>query len=163
MSIVERDIKVICCGNILASDDGVGPKIAEKLCTLDLPKNVEVIDAGTPGLSIVDMMLGARKVVLVDAMVTGAEPGTIRKIDPDQLLVKGNGLKISLHDISLVEALRIAHEVYPERMPVEVVVIGIEAGSIEKPRIGLTQNVEKALQEAVEMVLIEIKNGLSHR
>mgnify|MGYP003342271336 CR=1 FL=1 len=59
-------------------------------------------------------------------------------------------------------ALDIAREVYPEKMPGDVVVIGIEAESIEKPRTGLTESVERAIPEAVEAILCEIRESTSH-
>jgi hydrogenase maturation protease len=157
-----KEIEVICCGNILASDDGIGPIIAKELQSLSLPENVEVIDAGTPGLALLNMILEARKAIIVDATITGARPGTIRKLNLDQLETTRKELEISLHDLSIIEALRMAREVFPEKMPRELVVIGIEAESTAKPRIGLTKNVEKAVPEAVEAVLYEIQKPLSH-
>jgi len=153
---------VICCGNILASDDGIGPVIAKELQSLSLPENVEVIDAGTPGLGLLDMILGTRKAIIVDATITGTEPGTIRKLNIDQLVTREE-LKLSLHDLSIVEALNIAREVFPEKMPRELVVIGIEGESIAKPKVGLTRRVEKVVPEAVEAVLYEIQNIPSSR
>lgn len=152
-----KEIEVVCCGNILASDDGIGPVIAKELQSLSLPENVEVIDAGTPGLTLLDMILGARKVIIVDATITGAKPGTIHQLNLDQLETAKKKREISLHDLSLVQTLSMAHEVFPEKMPEELVVIGIEAESIAKPKIGLTQSVEKAVPEAVEAILHEIQ------
>ncbi|MEM2960843.1 MAG: hydrogenase maturation protease, partial [Candidatus Bathyarchaeia archaeon] len=96
MDMIRKEIKIICCGNVLASDDGVGPAIAKELCSLDLPENVEVIDAGTPGLSIVELILGARKVIFVDATITGSKPGTVQKFILDQLEAVPKETKISL-------------------------------------------------------------------
>lgn len=155
-----KEIEVICCGNILASDDGIGPVIAKELQSLSLPGNVEVIDAGTPGLTLLDMILGARKVIIVDATITGAKPGTIHKLNLDQLET-ARKKEISLHNLSLVEALNIGREIFPEKMPDELIVIGIEAESTEKPKIGLTQGVEKAVPKAVEMILYEIRKSPS--
>ncbi|MBO3803103.1 MAG: hydrogenase maturation protease [Candidatus Brockarchaeota archaeon] len=152
-----KEIRVICCGNLFASDDGVGPAIAERLRSLGLPENVRVIDAGTPGLGILEMMKGARKVIFVDATLTGAKPGTVRKLDLGELESARKGMGVSLHEFPLADALRMAREIGLEA-PVEIVVIGIEAGSIEKPRIGLSREVERALPEALEAVLFEIKN-----
>jgi hydrogenase maturation protease len=109
-----------------------------------------------------DLILEARKAIIVDATVTGAKPGTIRKLNLDQLQTTRKELELSLHDLSLVEALNIAREVYPERMPRELVVIGIEVESTAKPKIGLTKSVEKAVPEAVEAVLDEIRKPPSH-
>lgn len=157
-----KEIEVICCGNILASDDGIGPIIAKELQSLSLPENVEVIDAGTPGLALLDMILEARKAIIVDATITGAKPGTIRKLNLYQLTTTRKELEISLHDLSLIEALSIAREVYPEKIPRELVVIGIEVESTAKPKIGLTKSVAKAVPEAVEAVLYEIQKPPSH-
>jgi len=155
-----KDIEVICCGNILASDDGIGPVIAKELQSLCLPENVDVLDVGTPGLSLLDMILGVRRVIIVDAMITGIKPGTIREIKLDQIEVSRKMPEISLHDLPLTEALNIAREFFTEKMPDELVIIGIEAESIVKPNIGLTKSVEEAVPRAVEIILHEIRKPL---
>lgn len=157
-----KGILVICCGNALASDDGVGPLIAKRLQSLSLPEDVEVIDAGTPGLTLLDIMLGAHKVIIVDATITGAKPGTVQKYDLKGLEAREEQVT-SLHELPLMAALEIAREVHLEKMPDDVVVIGIEAESVEKPRTGLTESVERAIPEAMEAILREINEGISHR
>jgi len=161
--LVLKEIKVICCGNIMASDDGIGPVIAKELQSLCLPDNVDVLDAGTPGLALLDMILGVRKVIIVDAMISGKKPGTIRELNLDQLKASRKMPAISLHDLPLTEALGIARKVYPEKMPDELVMIGIEVESIVKPNIGLTKSVEEAVPKAVEMIFHEIHKPLFTR
>ena len=163
MRPILKEIEVICCGNILASDDGIGPAIAKELQSLCLPENVDVVDAGTPGLALLDMILGIRKVIIVDAMISGVKPGTIRELKLDQLEASSKVPAISLHDLPLTEALGIARKVYPEKMPDELVMIGIEVESIVKPNIGLTKSVEEAVPKAVEMILHEIHKPLFTR
>jgi hydrogenase maturation protease len=121
-----------------------------------MPENVEVIDAGTSGLAILDMILGARKAIIVDATMTGAKPGTVQRLALNQLSSKDLH-EVSLHDLSFIEALRMGSEVLPEQMPKQIVIVGIEAESTVKPRVGLSPCVGEAIPEALSVILSEIQ------
>ena len=71
-----RKITVIGCGQILVGDDGLGVRVVEALQKMNLPENVEVIDAGVGGLAILSMIENSEKSIIVDAVHTGKEaPG----------------------------------------------------------------------------------------
>lgn len=147
---------IIGCGNILAGDDGVGIAVVRRLREQnDLPAGVEIIEAGVPGLALVELMLGADKVVLVDAFLGGTVPGTVRRFGEKELPPVGYNAGQS-HGIGLREALSFARGVLSGRCPAEVVVVGIE---IERPRRwveGLSPAVEAAVARAADMVRAEV-------
>ncbi|AGL00690.1 hydrogenase maturation protease [Desulfoscipio gibsoniae] len=145
-------IYIIGCGNELAGDDGIGIAVVRKLVVGNtLPGDVEIIEAGIPGLSLVEMMLGADKVILVDSFLGGAAPGTVRRFLEEELPKPGYNAGQS-HGIGLREALSFARGVMPANFPEEVVVVGVE---IERPQRwvqGLSPAVEAAVERAVQMV-----------
>ena len=77
-------ILVLGVGNPLMGDEGVGPRVVEYLLSrYRFPENVEVVDAGTMGFSILNLFQGADFVIVVDAVEgTGHEPGTVVSARP---------------------------------------------------------------------------------
>ncbi len=150
----KRDILIVGCGNLLFGDDGFGCEVVSKLEKMDLPDNVEVIDAGASGayylMTLVDDDI--KKIIVVDAIDFGLEPGTIKKIDVDEL---PNIKKYSFdaHNVPLAPFLKDLHN-----KGIEVVVIGCQGKEFTMPYIkpGLSEEVAKAVDKAIEMILEEI-------
>ncbi|NKB16285.1 MAG: hydrogenase maturation protease, partial [Sphingomonadales bacterium] len=60
-------ILVLGIGNILLSDEGVGPHVVGRLADEYLvPDNVEVIDGGTSGMDLLDLVTSVDALVIVD-------------------------------------------------------------------------------------------------
>lgn len=146
---------IIGCGNLLASDDAVGIEVIKILSQRELPPHVELIEAGTPGLSLIHMLEGADKAIIVDAVMSGAEPGTIYRFTADNLPSR-DIVPSSLHDLNLVDAIELGRQLQDELMPREIVIIGVEISRAEKFRIGLSPEVERVIPRLVEAVLKEL-------
>lgn len=77
----KKDILIVGCGNLLFGDDGFGCEVVSKLEKMNLPDNVEVIDAGASGayylMTLVDEDI--KKIIVVDAIDFDLEPGTIKR------------------------------------------------------------------------------------
>jgi len=152
----KKDILIVGCGNLLFGDDGFGCEVISKLEKMDLPDNVEVIDAGASGayylMTLVDEDI--KKIIVVDAIDFGLDPGTIKKIDVDEL---PNIKKYSFdaHNVPLAPFLKDLHN-----KGIEVVVIGCQGKEFTMPDIkpGLSEEVAKAVDKAIEMILEEIKS-----
>ncbi len=150
----DKKIKVLGCGNTLMGDDGVGIRVIERLQEMKLPENVEVIDAGVGGLSILSWIEDADKAVIVDAVQTGNEPpGTVYEFT-DKELPPSNMFMLSLHDLNLVDTINMGRVV--QKMPDEIVIIGVEVKRVAEFTKGLTPEVEAALPEVIGLVLKEI-------
>lgn len=74
------EILIVGCGNLLRSDDAVGPLLIRRLWQLGLPEHIEVVDGGTAGMDVAFKMAGRTEVVIVDACESGAEAGTIYEV-----------------------------------------------------------------------------------
>src|SRR3954447_13277356 len=79
------EVLVVGCGNILRGDDAVGPRLIRLLWENGLPETVRVVDGGTAGMDVAFQMQGAKRVVIVDASSTGAEPGTLFRVPGEEL------------------------------------------------------------------------------
>ena len=153
--MTEKKIKVLGCGNTLVGDDGVGIRVIERLQKMKLPDNVEIIDAGVGGLAILSWIEDADKVVIVDAVQTGNEPpGTVYEFT-DKELPPSNMFMLSLHDLNLVDTLNVGRLV--QKMPGEIVIIGVEVRRVAEFTKDLTPEVEAAIPEVLGLVLKELK------
>jgi hydrogenase maturation protease len=153
--MTEKKIKVLGCGNTLVGDDGVGIRAIEKLQEMTLPSNVEVIDAGVGGMAILSWIEDADKVVIIDAVQTGNEPpGTVYEFT-DKEMPPSDMFMLSLHDLNLVDTLNVGRVV--QKMPDEIVIIGVEVKRVAEFTKELTPEVESAIPEVLELVLKELK------
>jgi len=79
-----RRILVACVGNVLRRDDGFGVAVARELERRQLPAEVDLIETGIGGMSVVQQLMdGYHALVVVDAMDGDGPPGTLRTIRPD--------------------------------------------------------------------------------
>ena len=144
---------VLGAGNELMKDEGVGVH-AIRVLQAELPRlntDVELIDSGTsPDLG--HLVQGADKLIIIDAVMGGFEPGTIYRFNTDQM-VSDTGVTTSLHQIGIIESLRMM-ELTGGR-PIETVVIGVEPAEVD---IGLelSQELQERMPKIIQTVLDEI-------
>ncbi|SBW23553.1 hydrogenase maturation protease [Protofrankia symbiont of Coriaria ruscifolia] len=79
------ELLLVGCGNVLRRDDGVGPVLIRHLWERGVPDGVQIVDGGTAGMDVAFRMRGARRVVIIDAARTGAQPGTIYRVPGPEL------------------------------------------------------------------------------
>jgi len=145
------NVLVLGLGNILLSDEGVGVKAVEELQNrFDCSDAVEIVDGGTMGLELLPYFEERSHILIVDAVKSGHEPGTITRIeDPPAFLQE----KTSPHQIGLPDVLRIA--AITDRLPRNVVLLGIEPKQLSTG-LDLSADVALNLNRLVEMVVAEL-------
>jgi hydrogenase maturation protease len=149
-------IKILAAGNYLMADDGVGIHILEKLEQMNR-SDVELVNVGVGGLAILDYMEDTDYVIIIDAVRGGGgEPGSIYKFT-DKELPPANLFMMSLHDLSLVDTLRLGREIQPELMPKNITIIGIEVEKVEGICTDLSPRVEAAIDGVLQLVFDEIQ------
>jgi len=146
---------IVGVGNPLARDEGLGPRAIELLQRCSLPENVDAIDAGTDLLAVIPELEAAERVILIDAIQAGREPGTVQRFTLDELLEKAADVSPwrSAHDLTVVTAVRLA-QTTGIRLP-PTIVFGVEPGEVALGE-GLTAAVEAALDGLIEKVLTEV-------
>lgn len=125
----ERPTLVIGCGNLLGADDGVGLAALEQLRErFRVPADVRLEDGGTWGLNLLPLIEASGRLLLVDAINDGAEPGTLLTLERDRL-PRYFSQKVSPHQIDLREVLALAE--FRGTLPEETVAIGLQPERIE--------------------------------
>jgi hydrogenase maturation protease len=74
---------IIGIGNPLWGDDGLGVHLAQDPDP-GLPPNVEVIDGGTPGLDLLQFLEEYDRVIILDAVNHGGQPGDVIAFTPEE-------------------------------------------------------------------------------
>lgn len=152
----EQRIVVLGVGNILLKDEGIGVRVVEELLRrYDFPANVRLVDGGTQGLWLMSTIQEADHLIVVDAVLGGGEPGTIYRLERDDL-PKGLRAKQSAHDSDLVEALNLCSLL--DSGPKSVVVVGIEPQDIQPFGLELTEKVSSKIEDLVLRVMAELSN-----
>lgn len=150
-------IAVLGVGNLLLSDEGVGPTVVAYLADRwRLPPGVELVDGATAGLELVSLFERTDHLVVVDTVRAGAEPGALYRFTPaDVPETAGVRSRISAHQISFMDAWSLA--VLIETPVPEMVIIGVEPADISTPHVGLTPAVAGRLPDIEELVLDELR------
>ena len=143
---------VIGLGNPLVSDDSVGLRVAAELKTrlADRP-DVEVDEDFWGGLRLMERMAGYGRAIVIDAIITGAEPGTLHQLTPDAIPTQRSA---SAHDVNLPTALEFGRQAglqLPENE--NILLIGIEVENVLDFGETCTPAVQAAVPKAVEEVL----------
>ncbi|MEN6459013.1 MAG: hydrogenase maturation protease [Thermoguttaceae bacterium] len=145
-------ILLIGLGNPLVTDDSVGLRIAQQLKSrLADRADVEVSEDYWGGLRLMERMIGFDAAVVVDAIQTGAPPGTIHRLAADDIPTQRSA---SAHDVNLSTALAFGRQAgahLPESRRIHL--IGIEAADVLTFSETLTPAVEAALPAAIQAVL----------
>jgi len=155
-----KKILIAGVGNVLKSDDGLGSFAIDQLRRLKLPQNVEVIELGTPDLSILHYVKGYDKVIFIDAIKRGGKSGSIYVLKPQDVayLTKAvsprNLAFMSMHEINLEKTIAIG-KALGEMLP-DIIIIGCEPEDVSTLRIGLTNKVREALPKIIELILKEL-------
>ncbi len=148
-----RPILILGIGNILLRDEGVGVRVIEQMQKIPLPDDVELIDGGTAGADLLDVLADRRKVIVIDAIQADCEPGTVLRFTADEL-TQPDRVGMSLHELGLGQALTMTRQLGCE--PKEVVVFGIKPRDISCG-LELSEDITASLPKVVELVLAEIK------
>jgi len=143
---------IIGLGNPLVTDDGVGLRVAAELRTrLAGRSDVVVVEDYWGGLRLMEQMVGYDRAIVIDAICSGARPGTIHHLAPGDMPTQRSA---SSHDMTLPTALALGRQA-GLRLPVDeaIVLVGIEAEDILNFGETCTPAVTAAVSRAVADVL----------
>lgn len=148
-------IVIIGVGNPLRGDDGAGPAVAALLKNR-VPAPVEIRLCDGNAADLIEGWTGRGLALIADAVRSGAEPGTVRRIDATSEDVPALPVGSSTHGLGLAEAVAMGRVL--DRLPEKLLIYGIEGSSFtqgQEPSPAVT----KGVQRAAERILAEIENS----
>ena len=111
---------IVGMGNPMRSDDGVGPWIAQRLAAA----GHRACSHSADGTGLIELMAGAPRAIVIDAMRSGVTPGTVLRIAARTVPVPTGSFHYSSHAFGLAEAIETARAL--GGLPPDLTVIGIE-------------------------------------
>jgi hydrogenase maturation protease len=144
--------RILCLGNELVRDDGVGIRLGRILMALPLPADVRVELSPQLGFDLLDAVAGAERVIRVDAMSTGRAVGTCVTLEGRAIERYNSGASAS-HTIGIAELMDLAHRLAPDRAPSTLHFVGIEGIAFGDYGTDLSPEVQAAIPHAVEAIL----------
>ena len=145
-------ILIIGVGNAYRGDDAVGLRITQDIKKEALV-HITVIEESSDGVTLMESWKDANTVILIDAVYSGAKPGTIYRFDAHAQTIPSNFFKYSTHAFGVAEAIELARAL--KQLPKNLIVYGIE-GKCFEAGIGISLEVEKAVEEVMMRVKQDI-------
>jgi hydrogenase maturation protease len=147
---------VIGVGNPWRRDDAAGLAVAGRLRGRLAGTEVRECEGEPAGL--IDAWEGADSLWLVDAVSSGAPPGTVHRIDAGGRALPADLFRASTHHLGLADAVELARAL--GRLPARVVFYGIEGESFDAGQ-GLTTDVAGAVECVAQTVQEEVERCTS--
>ena len=149
-----REVVLLGLGNVLLGDDGVGVAAVHALLrTHRAPPGVRVLDGGTLGIALLDLLDADAALVLVDAVAADAPPGTLVRLEGNEI---GDAVatRLSPHQFGVADLLTAAR--FASRYPAEVVLLGVVPQAIALG-LGLTPPVAETLPALIDAIRLELE------
>lgn len=148
---------MVCIGNELVADDAVGYEVYRKLTTMALPERTRVEFTGVGGVTLLDRLTGEEGLmIVVDAVQLGTPAGTVHSI-PWEELPPCNTSAISAHGIGLRETIQVGQMLYPDKLPGNIILIGIEGRCFNRTIEFMTPETARAVDDAVAACVTQIE------
>ncbi len=147
-------IGIVGIGNTLMRDDGIGVFALQELQRrYRFPERVELIDGGTKGLELLPYLEDKSRLLFIDAVNFGKEPGYIGEIDKDRVAEYFH-TKLSVHQIALPDMLGAGRLL--GTLTEDIYLIGIQPESIEMG-YGLTETLKGHLDRFLDTIVNKLK------
>ncbi len=149
---------ILGVGNPILGDDGAGIAVAKELAKSKIEgTGVDVKEAESIGLDILNTIDGYDRVIIVDAIVAPKEKvGRIIRIENPERAMTAHST--SLHDVNFASAIKAGRRLGMKIPEIVVYGINIEREKMEEFREGLSPEIEKAAKKAIKLVLKELQN-----
>jgi len=146
-------VVVIGAGNPLLGDDGFGLVVLTALVDgWVLPPDVELVDGGTWGMSLLPAIESAGALIIIDAIDVGWPPGTPVVLEREEI-PRLFGVKLSAHQIDLREALAAAE--LRGHLPLRSVAIGVQPLTLETGLV-LSAPVAARVESTADLVIARL-------
>ena len=142
---------ILALGSPVLGDDGVGPAVADALEAEALPAGVEVERGASLGLGLLEMVRGRSRLVLLDAVDLGLEPGAVVVLSADEVEGLAARHTRSSHEPGLGELLALGRRL-GEPLPGRIELVGVQVAEVGVLSESLSPPVAAAVAAAAERV-----------
>jgi hydrogenase maturation protease len=146
---------ILGIGNVLLSDEGIGVHVANALSDMELPPGVSVVEGGTDGFRLLNIITEADRLIVVDAVKGGAEPGSIYRFNVDEVRNVPPGFRTSVHQVGILEVIDLSGLI--GKTP-RTTVIGVEPKSLDMS-LELSPEIKEKIPRIIELVFEELKQS----
>jgi hydrogenase maturation protease len=144
---------VVGLGNPILGDDGVGWVVAEEVEKHIPPKlTVDVDCLSLGGISLMERLIGYERAILIDAILSNQEEGSIIVSKLDDLPNYSAFHLTSAHDMSLQNAMEMGRQLGAD-LPKDVTVVGVSASHVYDFSEELSLPVQNAVPKLVKIVV----------
>lgn len=142
---------IIGVGSPILGDDGVGIEIGRRCKELfSQNKDVRTVEIGTGGLSLLDMVPGYDRLILLDAVISGAPAGTIQVLT--EAALSGTVHLGAGHEADLATTLALGRKLAGQPLPRHVYIVTVEVREITAFSENLSPEIQAAVPKAVAAV-----------
>jgi hydrogenase maturation protease len=152
------NILVIGIGNAYRSDDAAG-LIGARRVKEQVSEHCSVIEHTGEGTALIELWKDADQVIVIDAVRTGAAPGTVSRFDATLSPLPASMFRDSTHAFSLVEAVELGRAL--NQLPRQLIVYGVE-GQKFQAGTNLCPAVQFGIEGVVERVLQELSQNVPY-
>ena len=153
--LYKNEVTILGIGNVILRDEGFGVRVAEYLDKhYEFPESVQIVDGGTLGIELTQYVTGTEKLLVIDSINGGAEPGTLFCFHNDDVMEHFQD-KLSAHEVGIQDVLGLL-TVTGHKIP-EVIVIGAQPFDLEAG-VELSAGMQKLLPQVVETALEKIRS-----
>jgi hydrogenase maturation protease len=145
-------LALIGVGNRFRRDDAAGLEVAARLRATHPPGCRILEEEGEPG-SLIEGWALVKEALVVDAVSTGAEPGTLHRFDATAEPLPAELFRSSTHALGVADAVELAREL--DRLPHRLAVYGIEGEGFETGE-GLSPAVDATVDALVAELCEEL-------
>lgn len=157
--IAAPSLAIVCIGNTLMCDDGVGAAVARELERIGVPEGTALHVRQNADMGLVGLLRESAAAIAVDAVDLGAEPGTVFRFTPDEAgLTRMRSHNI--HGMGLGYALTHARLLGADP---EVVVFGVQPGDIRPLPDTLSTEVAASVERVAALVAEEARSLIRSR
>jgi hydrogenase maturation protease len=142
---------VLGLGNVLMGDEGVGVHVVRAVEKHTLPANVECLDGGTGGFTLLEPLQEAGRVILIDAAADGNPIGTVSRTMPR--FSRDYPPTLTAHDIGVKDLLDVF---YIQGGSPDVILYAITIDPQQPISMELSEVIAKAAEVAVSEILAEL-------
>ena len=151
---------VLGLGNPILRDDGVGNRVALELeDKLAHRQDVTVMETSMSGLSLIDLLAGYDKAIIIDAIQTAeGKAGQIYRLTPDAF--NNTRHASSPHDVNFATALELGNRL-GMAMPKQILIYAIEVADVSTFSEKCTPAVSRAIPACIKMITRELNGNHS--